>query len=156
MNAWGVVSLVHDLLQEFPNARVVLIRTTGLWGSRFSRALTGSAPDFWKALSDGIKTILKNGLFFTPRRDVTMEFEEIGDELPRKGTRLELNRFLDQWYNRYEGGLTAEPVKLVTYSCFKEELPEVTYNEQSARDRASQNVPDRRARGHYLKSGGDF
>ena len=36
---------VHKIIQSVPDVNVVLIRTTGLWGSRFSRALTaGKAP----------------------------------------------------------------------------------------------------------------
>ena len=35
---------VHRIIQSAPEANIVLVRTTGLWGSRFSRALTGGQP----------------------------------------------------------------------------------------------------------------
>ena len=48
----GGASLTHSLLQEFPEVNVVLVRTTGLWGSAFSRALSGKVPPFGKKLLD--------------------------------------------------------------------------------------------------------
>ncbi|MFS8563770.1 MAG: hypothetical protein LVR00_05425 [Rhabdochlamydiaceae bacterium] len=66
----GGASLVHNLVQACPDLNIVLIRTTGLWGSRFSKAVSGSRPDFGKVLIEGIKSIFKNGIFFTPKRDV--------------------------------------------------------------------------------------
>jgi hemoglobin/transferrin/lactoferrin receptor protein len=46
----GGASFVHSLLESSPDIDVVLIRTTGLWGSSFSRAHTGKSPDFGKTL----------------------------------------------------------------------------------------------------------
>jgi len=60
----GGSSFVHSLLKECPSANVVVVRTTGLWGSRFSRALTGEVPNFGKTLWEGFKIICKNGFFF--------------------------------------------------------------------------------------------
>jgi long-chain-fatty-acid--[acyl-carrier-protein] ligase len=54
----GGASFVHQLLQHSPEAKIVLIRTTGLWGSRFSRALTGSSPALWKVVLEGFKILL--------------------------------------------------------------------------------------------------
>ena len=122
-------SIVHDLLEECPNAKVVLIRTTGLWGSAFSRALTGKVPDFWKMLWKGFKIVLRNGIFFTPRRDVTIEMALAPDDMPRQAPRKELNRYLEDWFNRYtdENGkqVDAEPIKLVSYSFLRHEVPEI-------------------------------
>ena len=36
----GGASLIHQLIQACPDVHVVLIRTTGLWGGQFSRALS--------------------------------------------------------------------------------------------------------------------
>jgi acyl-CoA synthetase (AMP-forming)/AMP-acid ligase II/1-acyl-sn-glycerol-3-phosphate acyltransferase/acyl carrier protein len=120
----GGASLAHKLLQECPEANVVLVRTTGLWGSRFSRALTGHSPDLNQMLWEGAKVLLKNGLFFTPRRSITVEFAAPPRDFPWEGTRVEVNRYLEQWYNRYpEPG--PEPVQRVSSCFWREELPSV-------------------------------
>jgi len=64
----GASSGAHEILQQCPDAQVVLIRTTGLWGSSFSKALTGSSPDFRKTMFQGIKIILKNLIFFCSQK----------------------------------------------------------------------------------------
>jgi long-chain-fatty-acid--[acyl-carrier-protein] ligase len=120
----GGASFVHNLLQASPEANLVLVRTTGLWGSQFSRALTGASPDFGKVLWDCVKILLKNGLFFAPKRDVVVELELPPDDFPYQASRLEFNKYLEKWYNRYpEAG--PEPIKLVSYAFWKEELPKV-------------------------------
>jgi long-chain-fatty-acid--[acyl-carrier-protein] ligase len=117
----GGASFVHTLLQQVPETNVVLVRTTGLWGSRFSRALTGDTPNFGKVLWEGLKIVLKNLIFLTPRREVVIEIEPAGADLPVKGNRLEFNQYLERWYNR--GG--PEPLKLVTDSFWGESVPAV-------------------------------
>jgi long-chain-fatty-acid--[acyl-carrier-protein] ligase len=122
--ALGGASFVHTLLKAAPNSTVVLVRTTGLWGSLFSRALTGKSPDFGKTVIQGFKILLKNGIFFAPRREVKIEFSFAPADLPITRTRMEFNRFLEQWYNRYpEPG--PEPLSLVSFSFWKKELPKV-------------------------------
>lgn len=119
----------HEILQQYAEANVVLIRTTGLWGSSFSRAITGVSPDLPKTLWHGMITILKNGIFFTPRRKVTIEIELEPQGLPRLRPRVELNRFLEKWYNQYpdEQGnrLSEEPLNLVSYSFWKNDLAQI-------------------------------
>lgn len=120
----------HELLKECPESNVVLMRTTGLWGSSFSRALLGKSPDLQKTLLHGILIIFKNLIFFTPRRKVLVEIEPNPQDMPGAGaSRIDLNRYLENWYNRYpdeQGNIhESEPLKLVSYSCWKEELPEV-------------------------------
>lgn len=123
---------VHRIIQSVPEANVVLVRTTGLWGSRFSRALTGGAtPDMFGIIFWGIKAVLKNLLFFTPRRDVTIEFTPAGPDFPYQASRLEMNRYLEKWYNRPDGILPqqgeepGESLYLVSYSMWREELPQI-------------------------------
>lgn len=123
----GGNSFIHSILENCPDVQVVLVRTDGLWGSSFSCAFTGDSPDFWKKISCGMKKALKNGIFFMPRRKVTIEFEADPKGFPYKGTRLQLNQFLEEWYNRYlneEGKIvTSEPLRLVSYSRFSKDLP---------------------------------
>ena len=120
----GGASFVHDLIQETADVNVVLVRTTGLWGSSFSRALTGKTPDFSQTLWRGFLILLKNGLFFTPRRKVTIEVEANPSDFPFKVARRDFNRYLEEWYNQYpEKG--PEPLSLVSYCFWKKELPQV-------------------------------
>ena len=130
---------VHRIIQSTPKANVVLVRTTGLWGSRFSRALTaGRAPPLmFETIFWGIKKVLKNLIFFTPRRHVTIEFVPAGGDFPYQASRLEMNRYLEKWYNRPDGILPhtseepGESLYLVSYSMWSEELPQLQSKEVS-------------------------
>ena len=125
----GGSSGAHALVKEYPQAQIVLVRTTGLWGSSFSRAILGKSPPLPQTLLHGLITILKNGIFFAPRRNIEIEIALCPKELPRQGERLEFNRFLENWYNRYkdEKGkeVDTEPLTLVSYSFWKKDLPEI-------------------------------
>ena len=90
-------SAVERIVRELPDMRVVLVRTRGLWGSRFSRA-SGHEPNVSKILWQGLWFILKNGLFFTPRRHVNIELFE-PDDMPRTAGRFVINRYLEDFYN---------------------------------------------------------
>ncbi|MBI2743660.1 MAG: AMP-binding protein [Chlamydiales bacterium] len=136
----GGASFVHNLLKDAPETEVVLVRTTGLWGSSFSRALTGKVPGFGEKLVEGIKILLKNGIFFTPRRTVKVEFEFAAENLPVKASRLDFNRYLENWYNRYPDQ-GPEPVSLVSYSFWKEELPTITTVEKKKRVQGEAQIP---------------
>ncbi len=120
----GGCSLTHSLLQEVPEANVVLVRTYGLWGSSFSRALTGKVPPFGKMLVHGVKHLLKNGLFFMPRRKVFIEFE-VSETLPLDRGRLALNQALEKWYNA-----KGDDLLLVSYLFWKKSLPEVKVSKE--------------------------
>ncbi len=130
----GGSSIVHRLLEEVPEAKVVLIRISGLWGSSFSKALTGKVPHFWKGVFAQIKTVLKNGLFFVPKRRVDIEFLPFPDNFPYNKSKIELNDYMENWFNQYadEQGnkVDREPVSLVSFSRWKTELPEVEYKEE--------------------------
>lgn len=91
-------SAVQSALQEVPGVRVVLCRTRGIWGSCFSAAGGDQALDLVRELKSHIPYIVKNVIFFTPRRRVTMEFVE-PEDLPRDADRSTLNRYLEAFYN---------------------------------------------------------
>lgn len=132
----GGASSAHALVQECPNVQIVLIRTTGLWGSSFSRALTGTSPSLPKTLWHGFIVLLKNGLFFAPRRKILIEIEKEPNNFPRQGSRIEFNRFLENWYNQYRNAsgnlVKEEPLSLVSYAFWKKDLPSVF---QSSKER---------------------
>ncbi len=93
----GGTSAVETILKALPDVRVVLVKTRGLWGSSFS-LVYGREPDLKRILLRGLGQILASFVFFTPRRDVTLTFEEPA-ELPRSADRATLNAWLEAWYN---------------------------------------------------------
>ncbi len=93
----GANSAVERILKALPNVRVVMVRTHGLWGSRFSWA-SGLRPLVMPTLRQGLKALLLNGLFFTPRRTVEIELVE-PDDFPRRGHKQQINHYLETFYN---------------------------------------------------------
>lgn len=147
--AIGGASAVHKILSEAPEANVVLVRIKGLWGSSFSRALSGSAPTLSQALWDGIKVIFKNLIFFTPRREVTVELVAAPADFPREGSRLEINKYLENWYNQPDGlteqkeTLPGDSLMLVSYSRWKEQLIPVRHIKETHDELiALQSIPN--------------
>jgi len=130
----GGNSFVQRIIEEYPDVKIVLIRITGLWGSCFSRALTGEVPNFWKQVFDKLKYVIKSGIFFVPKRSVQVHFEINPEGLPRDGSRVEVNKFLEEWYNTYiddtGNKVSEEPLRLISYQKGKEILPEITYKKE--------------------------
>lgn len=95
----GSARAAADVLRAVPQAHVVLVRTRGLWGSRFSFAWACTRPNLGRTLAKGIGFVLSNLLVFTPRRavDITVELIDRA-ELPdlRRET---LNPWLESRYN---------------------------------------------------------
>ncbi|MGE3181698.1 MAG: AMP-binding protein [Phycisphaerae bacterium] len=112
---------VKRILEQAPGCRVVLIRTRGLWGSSFSFA-TGEYPNLLGGIKRHIRTLLKNLLFFAPRRDVSIEMWE-PENLPRHADVKTLNAFLETYYNE-----DAPPARYVPYTHWehggRRDLPE--------------------------------
>lgn len=115
-------SAVDRLVKSAPNARVVLVRTTGLWGSQFSRA-RGNVPHFFAVLLRMLPLVLVNGLLFMPKRQVTVELVEAPD-FPREGSRQQINRYLELFYNE-----SVQPPQHIPYRFWQgsavENLPEL-------------------------------
>lgn len=133
----GGASGVHRILQTIPEANVVLIRTTGLWGSSFSKALTGKTPKLNEAFLNGFKVLLKNAIFFAPRREILIECEPAPSDFPAHADRMTLNHYLEDWYNK-KG---PEPLKLVSFSRWSEVYP--TIIDKPAQELESlEQVPD--------------
>jgi acyl-CoA synthetase (AMP-forming)/AMP-acid ligase II/acyl carrier protein len=97
MENLGGNSSVEHILQHCADARVVLIRTRGLWGSCFGW-VSGHSPNVANVVVKGFFELLASGIFFAPRRKLTIEFYE-HEDLPRKADRNTLNRFLEAYYN---------------------------------------------------------
>lgn len=131
----GGASGAHSLVQECPNANIVLVRVSGLWGSSFSRALSGRTPDLTEVMIHAIKTGLKNLIFFAPKRDILIEFEANPPDLPRAAPRAAFNRYLENWYNRYPDGkggvVETEPPVQISYAFWKKEIPPLYQRKKS-------------------------
>lgn len=93
--------------------RIIGVRIGGLWGSMWSKARTGRTPEFLRTYLRGILYVLLNGIFFMPRREVTISFHDITQEVLRHtdGGRRKLNDYLEQFYNTGE----KEPVLFLRY-----------------------------------------
>ncbi|MCL1889597.1 MAG: MFS transporter [Desulfovibrionaceae bacterium] len=96
------------LLAACPETRIILARSSGLWGSSFSYAGTGRSPDFARELLRGLLALAGNCVLLTPRREVLVEFVEATD-LPRDGNKKELNRRLENFYRGAERPPLAVP-----------------------------------------------
>lgn len=127
----GGAFAAHELVSKVPDIQIVLVRTTGLWGSVFSRASTqGMPPKMACGIKKSFWTVLKNLFFFVPKRRVLVEFELASADLPKKGEKLEFNRYLERWYNKPfespDGTINyGEPLYLVSYSFWKEDYLEI-------------------------------
>ncbi len=111
----GAARTLSDVLRDVPQAKIVLARTRGLWGSRFSWGWDGQRPPFVKRLFQGLGLLLANLIFFAPRRGVDITFEHI-DRARLPGLDREvLNPFLEEWYN---AGGPQEPVFVPAHFLF--------------------------------------
>ena len=107
----GGARAVSDLLAAVPHTTVVLIRTRGLWGSRFSWA-SGEAPNMMSGTLRGVGWALLGGLVLVPRRRVTLTLEAFPEASRPEPNREALNPWLEAWYN---ADVPAEPPTFVPY-----------------------------------------
>jgi len=94
----GTNSGVEFILRHAPESRVILIRTTGLWGSSFSRAKT-SEPSIIGSAKRIFIYLIANMIFWGPRRKVTIELIE-DHQVKSLGYRAKINHYLEQFYNK--------------------------------------------------------
>jgi long-chain-fatty-acid--[acyl-carrier-protein] ligase len=83
------------------DVQIVGVRITGLWGSMFSKAKPRKPPVFFLELLKGCFFVLVNLVFFLPKRNVTLEFEDITTSAKEKVLpgQKEFNTFLEDFYN---------------------------------------------------------
>lgn len=138
----GGAFAVQELLSKNPETLVILVRLTGLWGSRFSRAYTkGRKVDMLEMMKLSFLDMLKGLIFFLPRRKVTIEFEVAGEDFPRSQNKQVINRYLEQWYNKpfVESESKGEPLSIVPYSFWGGELPRI--EEERVEDVSEKEIP---------------
>lgn len=99
-------SAVPQIIRQCPDVNIVLVRITGMWGSRFSFATkresrwSTNSIRLYDLIWQSIKMLFLNGFFFIPKRKILVEFVPAGPDFPRFGTRLEINSYLEKWYNQ--------------------------------------------------------
>src|SRR4029078_2772390 len=95
----GGARAAADILRAVPEAQVIRVRTRGGFGSMFSYAYTGKAPELIKNLFRGIGLFLANLLVFMPRRNVDITVERVDRAHVPEPTREALNPWLEEWYS---------------------------------------------------------
>ncbi|VTU00532.1 bifunctional protein aas : Acylglycerophosphoethanolamine acyltransferase OS=Blastopirellula marina DSM 3645 GN=DSM3645_02118 PE=4 SV=1: Acyltransferase: PP-binding: AMP-binding [Gemmataceae bacterium] len=93
----GGARTAADVLAAVPGVTVVLVRTRGLWGSRFSFA--DREPFVLHGLFTGLALWASNLFLFAPRRRVTTTLEAFTPDQRPEPTREAVNKWLEAWYN---------------------------------------------------------
>lgn len=102
-------SAVETIVKAYPEVRIVLVKTRGLWGSRTSLYYS-TDPDLKAVALQSLKDLFSSLLFFMPRRAVDITFEEPAD-FPRQGSRAEINAFIEHAFNH-----DAPPATYIPYT----------------------------------------
>jgi len=91
----------YTLAQVAPaGTKIIGVRISGLWGSRWSRFHNGKTPDFLPTFITLSLWCLANFIFFMPRRKVVIEFEDISEQAFKQQDQKAFNSFLEDFYNR--------------------------------------------------------
>jgi len=99
-------SATETLLRAAPDARVVLVRTTGLWGSIFSTCK--GRPEIISSFGGAAVMLAMNLFFFMPKRRVTVEVTEDTRIRSLKG-RAAINEYLEKYYAAAERPASSVP-----------------------------------------------
>ncbi len=99
----GAARAVHEIIQRSPDINIVLVRTRGVWGSRFSCAANGTVPNLALQARGALGWVLASLFFFLPRRPVNLHIEVVHRAALPLESRDKFNAHLEQWYN-IDGG----------------------------------------------------
>ncbi|MGE4443960.1 MAG: AMP-binding protein [Candidatus Altimarinota bacterium] len=89
------------LTQNIPeNVEILVVRTTGLWGSMWSKAWNGNTPNFVKTFISAIFFIFANFIFFLPKRKVQIEIQNYTKILKNTSDIHQFNQILEDYYNQ--------------------------------------------------------
>ncbi|MBN4072893.1 1-acyl-sn-glycerol-3-phosphate acyltransferase [Crocinitomix catalasitica] len=92
----------YRIITEMPaNVPIIGVKITGLWGSIWSSANRKSKPKFGITFIKSVFYTFANLVFFTPKREVSIEFIDISENarLEAKGKRHDFNKYLEKFYN---------------------------------------------------------
>lgn len=131
----GGASGIYRIVQENPDINIVLVRTTNLWGSTFSKGWDGNRVSLLSAILHSVKALLKNGFFFLPRRKVQVYFEPANTHFLWDASRHDLNRYLENWYNE-----VYDPLHFVPYQFWSKKIKR-PYHMNQIQDFGVKKVP---------------
>ncbi len=94
----GARSSVSSILKYRPDARIVLMRYVGLWGSRTGRQPWNDVPPYHIVVLQGLMALIVNFIFFVPKHPVKLVMKEV-DDFPLEGSRIEINNYLETFFN---------------------------------------------------------
>lgn len=93
----------YTIVKSMPNhVRIIGIRIQGLWGSVWSKAKSGKSPNFIKIYLYCIWLVFANLLFFVPKRNVVVEFQDITEQIKELdfSDRKDFNLFLENFFQK--------------------------------------------------------
>lgn len=99
----GAARAAYEIVSRSAHINIVLVRTRGVWGSRFSCAAHGNVPNLAMAARIALGWLLASAVFFLPRRPVRLTMEVLTREQLPIRSRDEFNAWLENWYNS-DGG----------------------------------------------------
>ncbi|GAB0174954.1 MAG: hypothetical protein HHAS10_08330 [Candidatus Altimarinota bacterium] len=94
--------MAFEIVSRLPDdAKIIVARTKGLWGSIWGKAYTGESPKLMKVLTKSLWYIFSNGIFFVPKREVTIEYKDMTEQLRmwKKEGLDAFNQNLQDYYN---------------------------------------------------------
>ena len=95
--------LTYEIMQEIPeNTKIIGLRIRWLWWSMFSKAWKGTTPNPLIQFLKAFLIIIANFIFFVPKRNVSVQLEDITKELKQKSNSNleEFNKYLESFYNQ--------------------------------------------------------
>ncbi|MBS8122166.1 AMP-binding protein [Candidatus Vampirococcus lugosii] len=93
--------IAYNLTQILPdNVEIILIKTTGLRGSIFSKAWSGKTPNLILNLIKSFFILLGNIFFLIPKRKVKIEIENYTNILKNTKNINDYNQKLEEFYNK--------------------------------------------------------
>ncbi len=133
----GAASGVHTIIRNYPDVFIAVVRIKGLYGSIFSKALTGGhTPDVGTTVKEGLSILAKNLFFLAPKRKVTIEIVTNPSDLPRYSDALKLNRYLESYYN----SPAPETPTLVPHLVWSNEVPQLP--ERAEENHSYDEIPE--------------
>ena len=80
---------------------ILLATVRGMWGSSFSHLILGVSHKPIHSLFSCFFTLLKNGIFFAPKRKVLIQFELPGEDFPFDSPAAIVNNYFDAYFVRF-------------------------------------------------------
>jgi len=91
----------YNLVQILPeNVEILVVKTTWLWGSMWSKAWEWETPNFLQTIFKAIFILIWNILFLVPKREVKIEILNFTQVLKNIKNINEFNQVLQDFYNK--------------------------------------------------------